>query len=485
MAPFHHHLKNAFIPHHGNDFRPHALRPHWIGVYAALIIAVKIVAVGFVSFYADQAKQSDVTPQNIIALTNQTRAQFHASKLSTNLALMKAAQAKANDMVQAHYFAHISPSKVTPWYWFKQAGYKYSYAGENLAIDFLQSEDVIQAWLNSPSHRANLLSTKYKDIGVAVTTGDINGVNSLLVVQMFGSPVPTTVKKTAVATQTPAPATTKKTLQAAPAPKPIPPVVLGESAPAVAPVVPTIGTPVNLSTLGTNAPTVVGQAEPGSLVALVVDGQSAGTATVPTDGVYSLTPTNALSNGNHALAVTSTARGLTTSSNSPVTVTIDTLPPTVSAEHTYVLSSLTDPSAYDLWTVTSADAATVKAAVGQVEVPVVPVNNHQYYGHVSLTGVFGGVGTITVSAADLAGNQTQTLVADPQLFSSGVVASTKGAGFNALQAAFFSRTFIIVFLVLMLLMATTNVVVEIERQHHPTIIASLLVVYLAGALLFI
>lgn len=483
MARLHHHLKNAFIPHAGNDYRPHALRPHWIGLYAGVIVTVKIVAIVFVSFYANQAKQSDVTPQSIISLTNQARENNHLSTLSSNVALTKAAQAKANDMVAEHYFAHISPTKVTPWYWFKQAGYSYSYAGENLAIDYLQSEDVIQAWLDSPSHRANLLSTKYKDIGVAVTTGNINGVDSLLVVQMFGSPVPTTTKKVTTKAQSPAPAVTKEALQSTP-PAPSP-VVLGEETPPTPPVVPTIGTPLASSTLGTSVPTIVGQAEPKSIVTLFVDGKANGTTTVPDDGVYSLSPTSPLDNGVHTVAVASTARGLTSAQSAPESITIDTLPPTVDTNQTFVLSSLTDPSAFDLWTMTSQDATSVQAAIGTMTVPLIAVSDHRYYSQMETNPTASGIGTITVTATDSIGNATRTVVVDPQLFSSGVVAAQSGAGVHALQAVFYSRTFLMAFLVAMFIMALVNIMVEIERQHHPTVVASLLVVYLAGALLFV
>ncbi len=455
-----------------------------MGVYAGVIIAVKIVAIVFAGLYADQAKLSDVTPSAIISLSNQARQQNNVPTLRTNSLLTKAAQAKANDMITAHYFAHISPTKVTPWYWFKQAGYKYSYAGENLAIDFLQSEDVIQAWLNSPSHRSNLLSTKYKDIGVAVTTGNINGVDSLLVVQMFGTPVPTAVKKSNVPVQTPPPAVAKSTLAATPPPTPKP-VVLGETAPLTVPSVPTVATPANDSLLTTNTPNIVGRADAGTTVNLMANNQTVGSETVPADGIYSLSPDQPLIDGLAQLSVTSTDHGLTSAPSSVVTVTVDTTQPSVQTDETYALSSLTQPGQYDVWTTTSADASSVDAMVGQRTTPLIPLGGHQYFGQVVLAGQTNSLGAVTVSAADQAGNQTRVTVIDPELFSTGVVAPTSGLAVNALHAVFFSRAFLMVFLVLMFILATANIVIQIERQHHPTIVASLLVIYLAGALLFV
>src|SRR5262249_43474740 len=154
--------------HHGNDYRPHALRSPWIHIYTGVLVGVKIVTILAISLYAGRAQVSDVTPDSIIHLTNQARIQRKLPGLRGSSLLTRAAQSKANDMIRLQYFAHVSPTGVTPWFWFKQAGYSYSYAGENLALDYASSEDVIAAWLQSPTHRSNLLGAKYKDIGVAV-----------------------------------------------------------------------------------------------------------------------------------------------------------------------------------------------------------------------------------------------------------------------------------------------------------------------------
>src|SRR6185436_7850636 len=105
--------------------------------------------------------------------------------------LNKAAMAKAQDMVKNGYFAHESPQGISPWYWFKQAGYVYKYAGENLAVGFVDSKTVYDAWFNSPSHKANLLNKNYTQVGTAIVSG-FDG-NSIVVVQEFGRPLATTV----------------------------------------------------------------------------------------------------------------------------------------------------------------------------------------------------------------------------------------------------------------------------------------------------
>ncbi len=478
-------VRNTFIPRENNDYRPHALRPRWISIYAAVIIVVKIVAVGFVSFYADRAEQSDVTPTNIVHLTNVARQSRNLSTLRSNTLLTKAAQAKANDMVQGHYFSHISPAKVTPWYWFKQAGYSYSYAGENLAIDYLQSEDVIQAWLSSASHRANLLSTKYKDIGVAVVTGNIEGADSLLVVQMFGAPLPKpTVRQVTAPPQTPAPSVAKAVLATTPPPPKPKPVVLGETTPPTPPVAPTIATPAPDSVVRTNLPAIIGQAEPDSSVTLMVDQQPNGTAIVSPNGVYNITPATPLVDKPVELTVESAARGVTSQPSQVTPVTVDTTPPTITINNTMALSSLVDPSAFNVWTETSPDAVNVQAAVGSTFSPLVNAGQHHYFGLVKV-GPHSATGVISVIAVDPAGNETRSIVVDPDALSSGVVAPSSGIGVNALRAVFFSRRFFMIFIMIMLTMSLINIVVQVEHQHHPTIIATLLVVYLAGTLLFV
>lgn len=124
----------------------------------------------------------------LVDITNNDRAASNLDGLTVNPLLVAAAQAKADHMAKYGYFAHNSPDGKDPWYWFKQAGYDYMYAGENLAMDFSESADVARAWMNSPSHRDNILSDKYTEIGIATAQGMYGGRPTLYVVQMFGTP---------------------------------------------------------------------------------------------------------------------------------------------------------------------------------------------------------------------------------------------------------------------------------------------------------
>ena len=143
------------------------------------------LAVG--SFCFSWAHAADVTPEDIIIFTNEDRKNAGLNELIPNEVLSKAAEMKANDMIGNNYFAHTSPSGVDPWHWFGEAGYDYRYAGENLAMDFSSAKSVNDAWMKSESHKENILSPKYTEIGVAVRKGIIDSKETQIAVQLFGA----------------------------------------------------------------------------------------------------------------------------------------------------------------------------------------------------------------------------------------------------------------------------------------------------------
>jgi uncharacterized protein YkwD len=136
---------------------------------------------------ASNTSSDPITHQGIVSLTNQDRLGAGDSLLIEDSQLDTAAMAKARDMVANNYFDHYSPQGATPWDFILSSGYDYQLAGENLAMDFATSHGVNNAWLNSPTHRKNILNPEYNNIGVAVLEGQINGHETTLVVQMFGS----------------------------------------------------------------------------------------------------------------------------------------------------------------------------------------------------------------------------------------------------------------------------------------------------------
>jgi len=149
-------------------------------------IFIHLALLSFV-FIGGPVSASNITSQAVIDLANDDRKEKGIRLLEENDKLVRAANDKAQDMIAENYFAHNSPEGVNPWHWFEIENYDYSYAGENLAMDFSSVEKMNQAWLDSPTHRANILNGNFKDIGVAVKEGVINGHETTVVVQLFGS----------------------------------------------------------------------------------------------------------------------------------------------------------------------------------------------------------------------------------------------------------------------------------------------------------
>lgn len=140
---------------------------------------------------------STVLPAVVIDLTNDERVENTQPQLTRNSVLDKAATAKAQHMADNEYFAHFAPDGTTPWEFFQSAGYVYAHAGENLAIHFTDSSEVVDAWMLSPAHRKNIVDPKFREIGVGTARGTFDGYDTVYVVQLFGTladaPAPTVV----------------------------------------------------------------------------------------------------------------------------------------------------------------------------------------------------------------------------------------------------------------------------------------------------
>jgi hypothetical protein len=183
-------LHLLFIPDLIKKERSFLLKNHSLIVYSIIgfcLILFNLMLVtgsGNVLGYA-----TNISSRDLLMFTNQRRDDINLSKLKYNEKLSKAAAAKAENMFKENYWAHISPSGTEPWYFIKQEGYEYLYAGENLAVDFSNSDEVVDAWYNSPTHKENLLSPHYTDVGFAIVNGELKGRKTTLIVQMFGSPL--------------------------------------------------------------------------------------------------------------------------------------------------------------------------------------------------------------------------------------------------------------------------------------------------------
>lgn len=143
---------------------------------------------------------STVLPAVVVDLTNEERLGLATAPLQRNATLDAAARQKAQHMADNEYFAHFAPDGTTPWSFFKENGYVYAHAGENLAIHFTDSTEVVEAWMQSPAHRKNIVDAKYTEIGVGTAKGTFDGYDTVYVVQLFGTPA---VSPSPVSTPTP------------------------------------------------------------------------------------------------------------------------------------------------------------------------------------------------------------------------------------------------------------------------------------------
>lgn len=179
--------KRVFVPHKGNNYHPHLLR--WKGLTAVLAVAIVVqLAYGFITSGTLEVlgRTSNITVSGLVSDTNVARQQAGLPPLQVNEKLNQAAFMKANDMLAHNYWAHVSPTGVTPWKWLTDTGYDYDSAGENLAKNFPDAQSTVNAWMASPTHRANVLGDTYKDVGFAVAEGVLNGRDTTLIVAFYG-----------------------------------------------------------------------------------------------------------------------------------------------------------------------------------------------------------------------------------------------------------------------------------------------------------
>lgn len=215
---------------------PRVGKPYNISIISIGILAVFILAVKLFLASALPNKQKlhalDLSNESILNAVNQQRSLRNLVTLNTNSKLNGAAQYKANDMQSRHYFAHIDPDGHYIWDKIVAEGYyPYTQLGENLAIEFYDTESLVSAWMNSPTHRANLLNESFRDQGMGLSLGTPSqGQYYSAVANTFGTLANSSAPKAA-----PTPTLTTKP-KPKPSPKPTPtPKTLGNNTPTPTP----------------------------------------------------------------------------------------------------------------------------------------------------------------------------------------------------------------------------------------------------------
>ena len=179
-----------FTPQESNNYKAKTLQIDFLSFYlmVALLLAFTVKNIGpYVNNVLGFA--TDITTTKLFELSNREREKQSLQPLQYNKELSMAAQKKAADMFVKDYWAHFAPDGTTPWSFMLNSGYQYEYAGENLAKNFLFSQGVVDAWMNSPTHKENILRKDYTEVGYGVVNGVLNGEETTLVVQMLGAPL--------------------------------------------------------------------------------------------------------------------------------------------------------------------------------------------------------------------------------------------------------------------------------------------------------
>lgn len=181
-------LLHLFTPRPSNNHRARVLHTSSLSLIIVFLVLFQL-GVSLVGRINPQVLgyASNITVTDLLNDTNAKRAAAGVPAVTLDSQLTVAAQAKGQDMFAHQYWAHVSPQGIDPWHWIIASGYNYIFAGENLARDFADSQAVVDAWMNSPTHRENLLNTRFQNVGFAVVNGKYGNDETTLVVQEFGT----------------------------------------------------------------------------------------------------------------------------------------------------------------------------------------------------------------------------------------------------------------------------------------------------------
>lgn len=218
--------------------KKHSHGKHFLKVYAPYLPVFVLVLAGVFGGIVPQSKlfssskgnvsgsvlayATEMSVSGLLSATNSQRTANGLGALSINSKLNSSAQSKAVDMKNRDYWAHTSPTGEEPWVFFDAAGYSYTKAGENLAYGFANSSDTVTGWMNSPSHRANMLDSQYTEVGFGYVNSDnfVGTGPETIIVAHYAKPT------VAAATTPPAPTapvSSNSTKAATKTPSPTPP----------------------------------------------------------------------------------------------------------------------------------------------------------------------------------------------------------------------------------------------------------------------
>jgi Cysteine-rich secretory protein family len=189
-------IKNYRVPKHKKKTTKDFLKVYWpylpliVLVFSGLIFGVGFRPQRLTHNRSVLAYATEISNSALLSSTNTKRSANGKQSLTINSKLSNAAQAKANDMVARNYWSHNTPDGQEPWVFVDAAGYSYQKAGENLAYGFATSFDTVNGWMNSASHKANMLDGDFTEVGFGYANANnyVNTGQETIVVAMYAKP---------------------------------------------------------------------------------------------------------------------------------------------------------------------------------------------------------------------------------------------------------------------------------------------------------
>lgn len=155
-----------------------------------------ISEIGTDQITSPQTKIIEANIEEIIDLTNMQRLLVNLKPLKENTKLNEAALIRANTIIQLNEWSHEEPKTgITYTQAIKQVNYWNVNYGENLARDYYTSDQAVSAWMNSPKHKENILNPNFQEIGIGIAYGIMDGVDTPIIVQLFGGYQPPNYKE--------------------------------------------------------------------------------------------------------------------------------------------------------------------------------------------------------------------------------------------------------------------------------------------------
>lgn len=151
------------------------------------LYAIAVLLIVSIMVFLTTTKAQAIATETVITKINTHRLDEGLTAFVQSEQLAASAEVKAQHMIEHNYWDHYAEDGTSPWYFIRDAGFDYSAAGENLAKGFSDENRLVEAWMNSPTHRANKLHSSYTHTGVGVAKGELNGKTVTIVVVHFAA----------------------------------------------------------------------------------------------------------------------------------------------------------------------------------------------------------------------------------------------------------------------------------------------------------